>query len=125
MISHDRAARMVAKEIQALRNEAPLPPTPYVVMEIASRLHLAPWEGYDANLSYLANIRIICDHVLRGGFSERHEERDQINVDRCHFDDPYGTYVDWGNAREARGFIDRFLLGASKHEKLKRQLSAA
>lgn len=124
MYTYDQVLKLVAKEIQVIRKDATMT-GPAIVIEVASRLQLSPWEGYNENLPYLRNIRQLCDRILRGdGLAYLHQRKEE-NSRSLSDDDPYGFYIDWGNPDESGRFINRMLLGASKHEKLRRQLCAA
>jgi hypothetical protein len=115
---------LIAKEILALRKEVqPLPPTPYVVLELASRCKIEPWEGYDASSSYLANIRRLVDHILKGdGIKYLNTRKCEAGKDRPRVDDPYGADVDWGSPREARRAVTALLPNTRRAERLRRKL---
>jgi hypothetical protein len=126
MISYDRALRMIAKEILALRKETPLPPTPYVVMELASRYKITPWEGYDAKVPYVANLRRLVDRILRGdGIEYLKARRSEAAQNDDPDDDPFGADVDWRSERESQRAVDTLFPNARRRERLKRHLHEA
>lgn len=102
-----------------------LPPTPYLLMELASRVKLTPWEdGYDSNSTHLVNLRRLVDRIIRGDgiqyLSERSNPKETIS-DHC--DDLYGVDVDWANKRESRRAVERLFPSSSRKEKFKKALA--
>lgn len=125
-VTIEQALKEVSREIDALRKEAPLPPTPYVVAHVASRLKSLQWDSYDKNQPHPANIRALCAQLLRrGGIKGDDRNQKTGHGDPMRSNGSVSNDLDWEWNDSSRTGRDRFVddLGSTtKREKLRKRL---
>ena len=71
---------LVKNEVESIRKrDGVLPPTAYVVAEVANRMKtMQPWQGYDAHAPLAYNLRCVIEELTKG----------KVNANRPKKEDP-------------------------------------
>ena len=119
---------LVKNEIDSIRRrDGELPPTAYLVVEVADRLKkIQPWDGFDPHKPLAQNIRGVVEEVIKGKRNPGHPKKEDLDADVIWISpDPYDRLEDsLGDTRKVGRSVDSdpFL---AKKEKLKRRLKQA
>lgn len=121
---------LVKNEINSIKSrDGELPPTPYVVVEVANRLKkLQPWEGYDQKSPLAANLKGIIYEIIKGRMnitSRPPETESDIDMDVIYISpNPFEALQENIDSRDIGRSVNR-LPSLTKKEKLKKKLKKA
>ena len=118
---------LVKNEVDSIRRrDGELPPTAYLVVEIADRLKkMNPWEGYDPHKPLAQNIRGIVEELLKGKINPGHPKKEDPDMGVLWISpDPYDRLEDTlGDRLQIGRSVDSAPMVMGK-AKLKRRLRA-
>jgi hypothetical protein len=120
---------LVRNEINSIqKRDGELPPTAYVVMELATRLkNLQPWMGYDQKKTLAVNLKGVIEEFTKGKPNpNRIRNAEDKDMDVIWISpNPIEALDDQiGNRRLVGAAVDRAPIGVKK-EKLKKRLRQA
>jgi hypothetical protein len=123
---------LVKKEIDAIKKrDGELPPTAYIVTEIAVRLKtLTPWDTYDKAYPLARNLRKVVDDIIQGKPNlealAKKESREEILALLPISKDEYDELQDnLGDKKKTSKSVDLLPSTVAKRQKLKRKLRKA
>lgn len=126
--SYSEVCCLVKNEIASIRRrDGELPPTAYVVVEIANRLKtIQPWEGFDTSKPLAQNFRGVVEEVLKGKKNPNKPSKEDPDMDVLWISpDPYDVLEDAiGDRLQIGRSVDRSPT-ITKKQKLKKKLKSA
>jgi hypothetical protein len=120
---------LVKNEIESIKKrDGELPPTAYVVTEVASRLKtLSPWDGYDRKKPLCQNLRAVVEELVKGKLNIRGMKSEDMDMDVIYISpNPYEALEDsLGSKVNVGRSVDNLPATMSKRAKLKKKLRKA
>lgn len=94
--SYTEVQSLVRAEIASIKKrDGELGPTPYVVLEVASRLRtITPWDGYDPHKPLAANLRDVIEEMLKGSLNVNRPVKSLATSSPDIYDMDCGPYIE-------------------------------
>jgi hypothetical protein len=116
---------LVKNEVDSIRRrDGELPPTAYIVVELATRLKtLQPWEGYDKFKPLPWNLRGVVEEVVKGKPNAARPKKEDKDLEVLWISpDPYDRLEEsMGDSHQIGRSVDKAPM-LLKKEKLKKKL---
>lgn len=125
--SYSEVQCLVRNEVDSIRRrDGVLPPTAYVVVEVATRMKtIQPWDGYDKGKPLAQNLRSIIEEVIKGKKNTNRPAKEDPDMGVLWISpDPYDELEDnLGDRLRIGKSVDRSPT-LTKKQKLKKKLTA-